>query len=268
MKHAAFLIALPRSSFGRGDVLWILSQFTSVTTVAEGNCKEASLEELWQLSMYLIASFQKVQNSVLSGPSPVSREKYFWKAVVIASLRDRLWHLYWKQLKSALKLGPFRTTTYFQERNISEKMLSYPACYCINLRCFFQTLYRNAFSSLRDHLWYSPLRSSSDPYWNWVLSEPLYVMFWMPQGQCLFAHKGEHLMETWRYQVTVYAGVGKSPEWWRASVRRASVIALLQTVLYSVLSGPPLISVREIFLKSSCNCLLKGPSLTPVFGSS
>ena len=42
------------------------------------------------------------------------------------------------------KLGPFRTTTYFSKRNISEKLLSYPACYCINLRCFFQTLYHNS----------------------------------------------------------------------------------------------------------------------------
>ena len=137
-------------------------------------------------------------------------------------------------------------------------MLSYPACYCINLRCFFQTLYRNAFSSLRDHLWYSPLRSSSDPYWNWSFQHHCMKCFECHKASASLLTKRELLIETWRYQVTVYAGVGKSPEWWRASVRRASVIALLQTVLYSVLSGPPLISVREIFLKSSCNCLLKG----------
>ena len=112
-------------------------------------------------------------------------------------------HEWWQRRASVIALlhsallGPFRTTTYFPKRNISEKLLSYPACYCINLRCLFQTLYHNAFSSLRDRLWYSLLRSSSDPYWNWVLSAPLHEMLWMPQGQCLFAHKRELLIETW-----------------------------------------------------------------------
>ena len=106
-------------------------------------------------------------------------------------------------------LSPFRTTTYFPKRNISEKLLSYPACYCINLRCLFQTLYRNAFSSLRDHLWYSLLRSSSDPYWNWVLSAPLHEMLWMPQGQFLFAHKRELLIETWGIKSQCMLGQGR-----------------------------------------------------------
>ena len=124
MKHAAFLIALLRSSFGRGDVLWILSQFTSVTTVAEGNCEEASLEELWQLSMYLIASFQKVQNSVLSGPPPISREKYFWKAVVIASLRDRLWHLYLEAVKICIETRSFQDHHLFpREKYLREAVV-------------------------------------------------------------------------------------------------------------------------------------------------
>ena len=59
--------------------------------MAEGNCEEASLEELWQLSIYLIASFQKVQNSVLSGPPLISQREIFpEKLLLLFSLSARM----------------------------------------------------------------------------------------------------------------------------------------------------------------------------------
>ena len=59
--------------------------------VAEGNCEEASLEELWQLSMYLIASFQKIQNLVLSGPPLISQREIFpEKLLLLFALSARM----------------------------------------------------------------------------------------------------------------------------------------------------------------------------------
>ena len=147
-----------------------------------------------------------------------------------------------------------------------------PACYCINLRCLFQTLYRNAFSVLKGPSLILSATKQFRSLWlkHAVLSGPLYVI--LPNATRPVLLCSEKVNFSWTSLVIKFTSVMHGG--WGNFCDEASLDGKgEQLSMYLIAScftrcitrsfqDHPLISQREIFLTSCCYCLLKGPSLT------